>query len=374
MCAMYNKRNILYLMKLFSTISAVTHMIFRGYMHSTSTESVSVHTRPKREAYTLSPTLYESRRPLVQCFDVSAEEQTIHDEELQEYDDLHADIDIHNVPFNQSLVLYDTLCIDRKNLMGLVYVGRSRSKDIVYNTHAIHARQLNSQKFNDNYRHKKSTKHMYNKSSYAHIDNDMSFLVSSLFDIPVDMRLIAEGAIGHMTSKQKSVADVYEQLQNASFVFNIDDHEVIVHNVDTIFFDTLRILQGRDVCGMCMSVSFENKDYSGSIEYINVYNHMNYTRPIEHSVRSYYYPSVQYDGLFNVMRSVCDTQTMRVHEHHRNIDVILALSISAGIAIGIIVSALLFKPIAYCVRKFYGVTPLTAQDNNALQEVKLLAV
>ena len=108
-------------MRLCNTISNIVH-ILTGKHTDTLTKEYA-HIIHKRKAHTL-PVIYESHEPLVKCFDTSSDATKIDNEELQTYDNLSDDMNIHNIQGDCSLILYDELYIEYRDK--LIYTERAR--------------------------------------------------------------------------------------------------------------------------------------------------------------------------------------------------------------------------------------------------------
>ena len=111
------------------------------------------------------------------CSALTQAPMSIDDIEFAKYASLQEDIDIHNISSDQSLILHDTLYIDCRRS----YADRARSKDIVYNVNTTLAHTLNEQKFNDNYRHNKSTR-QYMALVHTHIYTRQYSFCSRIYD------------------------------------------------------------------------------------------------------------------------------------------------------------------------------------------------
>ena len=357
-------------MRLFSIVSTIVSIISGRHIDITNTENiVNAHMFYRREDTTF-PVVYESHEPLSVCYDMRSDTMSIDDEELQAYADLSDDIDVHNIHTNQSIVLYDVLCIDYRH--SLIHIDRAHSKDIVYNINTNIARILNKQKFSDNYKHKKVTHHTVGYNEY--IENGIFLILSSMLKSPVDMLTIARNMHRYDISRHKIDYNIRNILSNASFVFSVNNYIVVIHNADTVLFDVQRILARKRVCVMCISARLiNNKDNHGDAEYINIHNGTHYTHNIEYDVHNYYYPhyypyiSVQ-DGMLNAMSGMCVARHTHIASVSNNMNTdMLSYTVSLS-TVAIIVSVILFKPLKKCIRKLLSVIPLNEKNRNITQE------
>ena len=70
------------------------------------------------------------------------------------------------------------------------------------------------------------------------------------------MLAIAESALSKSASQQ-SVYNICRTFHNTSFVFNVNNYEIVIHNVSAVSVDITRILYRRNICTMCVYVDFE---------------------------------------------------------------------------------------------------------------------
>ena len=347
-----------------SIISTVTNAIF-GKRTNSHTHTKRAYIRVKREDKHTFPVVYENHDPIVECFDMSSEEHAISDKELKRYADLQDDINIHDLPSNQSLILHDALYIDcQQNNMRL---ERAHSKGLVYNMNTTSARTLNAQKFNNRYKHKnRHTHHLH-----TNIRDDIAFVAHSMLQSPVNMLDISTGTLRHITvdtfEYKQAIADICNLFRNVSFVFNINGYKVTVHNVDAVGVDVQRVLHNRQVCDMCVLVNFNNeRDHHGRIEYTHN-NGTHYTHNIEHDVRGYYYPSIPvHEGTLRIASDTCGIQPSVPHSvaHAQNDRNVVLYTILGAIGLVSVISAALYKPLRTCIRRFMSITPLRIEDNN----------
>ena len=361
-------------MRSFSIINTITTIIFGRHIDLTSTESV-VSVIHKREAIHTMPVVYESHEPLVQCFDTSADTTEISDEELTKYGDIGDTIDIHNIPSGQSLMLYNTFMLDYGGK--IIYAGRFYSKELIYSDiHRADTRILNERKFNAHHMHVTSTatRRSYivnNITAYNYISADIASVISSMTQSPANMRVIGSSVIENLSYSAQPVISMYRRLVDTSFVFNVNEHKVIAHNIRAVRIDTQRRLHNRNVCTMCVGVNFTghsmHEELNGHIEYINVHNNTrrtHYTPYVFNYINSTIMPY-----MFNehAMNNSCigeerATQYRDIHTHSH----ILAISVSAGIALLCVttICAVVFKPFKRFVRRLYGIIPLGTHNMN----------
>ena len=401
---MYNKKKYLYKMTLFNIINTVTRTVFGRHIDTHTEHTTNAHTLYRREAHVL-PVVYENHDPIVECFDMNTDSMSVDNAEFASYANLQDDIDIHNVLKNQSIVLHDTLYINYEHKH--VYVNYARSKDLVYNTNTATAQTLNAQKFSDNYNHNNetSTQDVYYDNLDEHTQDRVSFVASSMLTSPINILNIARGMFGNVVVFRKSASEVRGMLQNTSFVFDINNYEVMIHNADTISVTVQRMFAHERVCGMCAHISFSgNEGNNGYIEYTDIQDRTNYTRNIRHSFHD---DSVHNDTMNAVVNS-CSVQNMntqimhvtslstnvqshnmttqnvnttvqyinlttqntnithmpQTYYNHMHIALLLYMSISTGIVSGMIVCAALFKPVTRCVKRCFGIIPLNTEHEH----------
>ena len=400
-------------MKPFSTTNAVYKSV------------VSAHNIHKKSTHT-HIVLYESHEPIVECFGISSDSMSVNDTELTKYADLQEDMNIHNMPENKSLVLYDTLYIEY--IHDFIYVDHAKSKDFVYNMNTTLARKMNKQKFHDNYRHTQMTVNVYHVSSTKHMDATVSSVASFMTESPVNIFNVARGVFGYVVSERQSVIDVYNKLKDVSFVFNINGYKLKTHNINAIRFDAQRILEGQSVRAMCIQISLTDSKDKGYIEYTNIHNGTHYTHntkdnmhddkynydrslmlihedilnvisgdfdtpnestqsmttqhtvlPIQSTVLPVQSMTTQHivlpmqnittqstvsDAYINFTDTSVTTQKTYMHNTSTNIAVLSSLFALGAVMIGAMLCAILFRPIQRCVRTLCGMTNLCTENDD----------
>ena len=301
-------------MRQFSIIGAITYIIF-GERHIDITDVQSVvcaYPFKIEPAHTSPAVVYESHEPIVKCFDMSTEEIIISDEELDEYDSLEDDFNIHNIHTNQSLILYDKLHIDYREdrIYKLIYIASAKSKDIIYNINTTLAYYLNVQKFNDSYVHESSIRHVYYVHSREIVDNRVASVVLSMRESPVNILAVARDMLENIAPQYMSISEIHSELRKNLFTFEINDYAVRIRNADAVSVDIRRTLTQQRVCVMCVQISFASRDNDhGSIEYLGIHNGEYYVHNIGYKTDDYYPPILIHDDIFEVMHKSCDTQT-----------------------------------------------------------------
>ena len=368
-------------MGLFSIIHTITNIAINQYVHIAHTEE-RAHTFHKREVSHTFPVLYESHTPLVMCYDTRSETKTIDATEIAEYADLlNASVNDH-IPLYQSIVLYDTLSVEY--MSQTIYVSHARSKDFVYRGLSAAACKLNENRIKRHKVHSSSAIiHTDNYTLHDYLDNNTSFVMSSVLVMPVDILNILRGMLGNDSFTQKNVSDILHRLQNVSLVFNVHDYEVKVRNINAIFFNAQRVLtKNRRVRAMCVNIDFDHishdqdKENTYTVEYTNMYNDtLHY---IHNTHRGIYAkpPIFAHDGLINIVNVNCsqntfDTQnntlttqkTTAPHNNDNSVAVLSLLSLVVTVA-GVVIMSVLFKAVKYCVRKCVGTIPLTQHHDN----------
>ena len=137
----------------------------------------------------------------------------------------------------------------------------AHSKDIVYNTGVLIWRQLNAHKFNGIYIHAESDNKRIYLNLNESVSSSVSFVVTHIRDALIYMFDIERHIRKYyISTKESFVLDMYNALRHTSFIFKVNNYEIIIHNTDSISIDTSRILRSRKVCGMCVFISFTSDE------------------------------------------------------------------------------------------------------------------
>ena len=176
------------------------------------------------------------------------------------------------------------------------------------------------------------------------------------------MLTIARGVFGNIMVERKNISEAYGVLRGVSFMFRVNNYTIVPHNISAVKLETQRILAHRNICAMCVQISFIGRKvklfsfnlHRGYVNYTNVRNKEHYTRATEYSVLNYFVLTFYNEG-FRTLSDTCHAYNS-IRHMYTDIHIAQAYSQSANVSIQNVETTYVYmhhSKYKYCCHLYY---------------------